>query len=82
MRPTLAVHQVRYHRNGVGGDGFYAVAFTYRRRPMLATVFDDHGTIAVVNPEDVNDRYRGDMFEDELRTIVNSWAADGRAFTD
>ena len=47
MSPTIAkVHQCAYHRNGVGGEAFWAVVFDStdddgRSRRMLASVFAD-----------------------------------------
>lgn len=43
IEPTsITVHQVEYHRNGVGGMGFYAVIFDDGENgPMIGTVFAD-----------------------------------------
>jgi hypothetical protein len=41
--PVARVDGVRYHRNGITGDGFYSVAFVARNgremRPMIGVVF-------------------------------------------
>lgn len=40
---SMKLTAVEYHRNGVGGEGFHAVAFTFRedgaKHRMIATVF-------------------------------------------
>lgn len=39
---SIAIREVAYHRNGVGGEPFYAVTFTDPEKPdhtFLATVF-------------------------------------------
>ena len=47
---NMHLRTIAYHRNGVGGEGFYAIAFSYREdgrsHRMVATVFgsddDEH----------------------------------------
>lgn len=53
--PQVTVHDVAYHRNGVGGAGFYAVSFTWldqdsdvaqdHERTMLGIVFSEGDAI-------------------------------------
>jgi hypothetical protein len=44
---TMKLTSLAYHRNGVGGEGFHAIAFTYRENGrthrMVATVFSYDG---------------------------------------
>ena len=66
----------KYHRNGVCGIGFYRVDFEDDGEKLLALVFppDDDDvaegkrpeSYAVVNPENMNARYRGDHFIDAI----------------
>lgn len=65
--------QARYHRNGVGGEGFYLCRFTYRAggaaHRMSAVVFDGPGRVAVTT-ENINERWRGDDLEKALRWSI------------
>ena len=63
--------RVRYHRNGICGNSFFACSFTFEGRPMVATVFEASGDCAVLDPTDINSRWRGDHFEDILRDHIN-----------
>ena len=51
----IKTQEVAYHRNGIGGDGFYVVRFTTsgdsetRGRPMLGILFDEPGAVAVLD---------------------------------
>lgn len=47
-RPIRATSVV-YHRNGIGGEGFFLVSFLDGDRPLLAVVFTDEH-----HPEDVS----------------------------
>lgn len=83
----LKINAVRYHRNGVSGNGFFTIDFTYERRTrLLATVFttdDDHTSAenyAVVSTDSVIDRWRGDNFIDDLLGAIRAAVADGSAF--
>lgn len=62
-----------YHRNGVGGDGFYACSFYWREgratRAMLAVVWDAPGVVSVLSGN-INERWRGDLFEPHLRRLI------------
>lgn len=52
-RLITKVHEVAYHRNGIGGEGFWAVTFTAyvdgEVREMVATVFEKAGHVAVLD---------------------------------
>lgn len=93
MRLTAAP---RYHRNGVAGEGFFALSFAWKPagerawRPMLAVAFYDDedelghrprtARIAIVNPADPRETYRGDCFEAQIRQWVDVACATGAAF--
>jgi len=85
---ALRIEEVAYHRNGVAGIGFHAVAFTCPEHgPMLATVFPGRGRVAVYHrgllakglmggsaaDDDTRNAWRGDRYEDELRAAVRAW---------
>ena len=76
------VHQIEWHRNGVGGVGFYAILFdgTGGNR-MFATLYDEPGYCSVLSVPELSDpkvgvtfgqnSWRGDRYEGELRKAVD-----------
>ena len=80
----IAVKDVSYHRNGIGGEGFYAVLFDWKdddgkKRSMIASVFDGSGQCAVYDVQELaagniafacGNSWRGDHFEDEIRKAI------------
>jgi hypothetical protein len=53
---TIQVEGVAYHRNGVGGAGFYVVAFRWAEtddepRPMIGILFEGACRVAVMDRE-------------------------------
>lgn len=79
--PTLIrkVTRIEYHRNGISGVGFHLVEFIARedRRPMLAAVFHTPHCVAVLECDParfliLGSRWRGDLFEPELRAAIES----------
>jgi hypothetical protein len=83
----IKVKELAWHRNGVGGEGFYAVLFTWfdgedREAHMLAHVFDGLGQCAVhcLDKKTVKigvNSWRGDHFEPELRKAIKTQASSG-----
>lgn len=67
--------KVRYHRNGISGEGFHLCRFLYLRAAqtveMQAVVFEASGQIAVTS-DDINQRWRGDEFELALREAIKA----------
>jgi hypothetical protein len=73
---TFKATQIEYHRNGVSGDGFYAVLFkdkSFGKGNFLANVFDDKGHIAVINLDLIaelgigqGNKWRSDVIENKL----------------
>ena len=73
-----------WHRNGVAGNGFWAIVFDWREgrriRHMIATVFDSAGDVAVLeiyhtaalfgNIEFGRGNWCGDDFEPWLREQI------------
>lgn len=79
----IEVLQVEYHRNGVGGEPFYAVRFrdVDQRGEFLASVFEDLGYVAVINLTLVGEHgvafglnsWRGDRYEPMLRLAIKDY---------
>ena len=86
------VTQIAYHRNGICGEGFYAILFESKHGPMVATVFEERGQVAVMltaplanQKEGVTfgeNSWRGDHFEDELRAAIKAYEAERDALYD
>jgi hypothetical protein len=74
----ITVSTVRYHRNGVGGCGFFAVRFTYRGGDEFIGIVADDGTPArpetfVIDPSNLGNCQRGhDWFGKALERAVAS----------
>lgn len=75
------VQEISYQRNGVSGAGFH-VRFAYAptehegpqmARQLVATVFEADKHVAVINPLDLEDHWRGDSFEIGLRAAIKEW---------
>lgn len=69
-----------YHRNGVGGEGFYAATIRCDGETLLAMIsykddgetFDDC-SCRVVDPLDLTSHYRGDRIGDALIPKLSAW---------
>src|SRR5687767_1494175 len=96
-RPTMPklihrIENVRYHRNGLSGAGFFLVQFRYKDgrklRNMVGVVFMDYDdsteqpvpgkigggiAVAIYDPERPNERWRGDLFANELYAAIQKW---------
>lgn len=75
---TINVLQVAYHRNGIGGEGFYAVLFEDAESAaangigsprFVAAVFDGPGRVAVLAVEPL-------VTDVGVRFGPNSWRGD------
>lgn len=71
MADRIEIKRIKYHRNGIGGAGFYTVEFTFfddecDYRDMVATIFNEDGKspeyYAVLDLKDPSYRWRGDHF--------------------
>ena len=77
---NIKINGVDFQRNGVGGEPFYQVFFTYKKRGMneidlVGVVTDNPTQCFVVDPKDIQNHWRGDVFESELRkAIINHYA--------
>lgn len=77
------VHSIAYHRNGIGGLGFYAVEFTLNEapRPRLLAIVPTDTTQAdelsreafTVQPDKPGEGWRGsDHFNAALREVIRA----------
>lgn len=78
------VHQVARHRNGIGGEPFYAVLFDGPSGDrLLGIVHDEPSYCSVIQAAPLSDSevgvefggnsWRGDKFEPELRAAIAKW---------
>lgn len=87
---NLDVRSVNWHRNGIGGEGFFAILFRDEDvgADMVATLFDGPGQCAVLRVPDLSDpekgvrfginSWRGDHYETDLRKAAELWEETGR----
>lgn len=76
------VRSIKYHRNGVSGAGFHLVRFTHEpdkhnvrdtipgEREFVGIVFEEPSHVAVIALDNLEDRWRGDRFEKDLRDSI------------
>lgn len=84
--------RVDYHRNGVGGEGFYVALFENsidgeaKVRPFVGVIFDSPGQCAVFDVDELKagniqfahgNSWRGDHYEADLRAAIKK-AQTGR----
>jgi len=84
---NIKIKEYSYHRNGVSGNGFYAIIFLHapdesiKEETFLATLFDEPGSCAVISLDRIEkcgiafakgNSWRGDNFENELREIIET----------
>ena len=80
MPERIEAKRVKYHRNGIGGAGFYTVEFSFldddqNYRDMVATIFpegeeDTPPYYAVLDVSDFAYRWRGDWFINALWDVI------------
>jgi hypothetical protein len=79
----VEIVEASFHRNGIGGVGFYAILFDEAEQGrMIATLFDEPGYCAVYNVKELTannvefaggNSWRGDVFEAALRPALKSY---------
>lgn len=83
----IKIVDASWHRNGVAGEGFYAVLFDADQGRMVASLFGDDvekvtGRCAVYRVHDLVDAnikfahgnsWRGDAYEAALRPALKAW---------
>jgi len=82
------VLEIAYHRNGVGGNGFYVIKFRHYNNPdttMLAIYFSEDdkeitGNIAIIDMSllyqgiiGAENKWRGDMYESFISEAVKTY---------
>lgn len=89
---TLVVTELHYHRNGVGGAGYYAGRAVWtpegRSFPVMFTAFistdaecdEAPGHIAIMGDDDVSLSFRFEDFEADLRKLICSRGGQVMAF--
>ena len=77
---NIKIDGISYQRNGISGEGFYQVFFRFSEkgiaeRNLIAVLTGDKTYCFVIDPLDIEDHWRGDNFESDLRkSIVNYYA--------
>lgn len=80
----LRILKSEYHRNGVGGAGFYAVLFTdsdYPYKTFIASLFEEKTFCSVFCLEELvksniqfgSNSWRGDVYEYKLRPLLEEF---------
>ena len=84
---AITIKQVAYHRNGIGGEGFFAVLFESKDNGLMcAAVFAEAGQVAVysapllstVGVKFGENSWRGDVYEPELREAIRAYEKSGK----
>ena len=80
---NLKIVEASWHRNGIGGMGFYAILFDDRENGrMIASLFDEPGYCAVYGVDELvagniamagGNSWRGDVFEKALRPALQEY---------
>jgi hypothetical protein len=87
-KSDITVKKVAYHRNGIMGESFHVILFSYLeslssdRRNMVAMVFDNKYTCGVLDIDEtakgnidfaMGNSWRGDYFEPFLRDAIKKY---------
>lgn len=82
---NINIKEHGYQRNGIGGEGFHYFRISFKDdynelREVIATLTieqDDpkefNGSCRVVTPDNLEDHWRGDNFEYEIRKKALEW---------
>jgi len=80
---NIKIKKASWHRNGVCGEGFYAIIFEEKKEGlMIASLFDEPGCCAVysilkLQEENIEfamgNSWRGDVYEDALRPALKKF---------
>lgn len=73
----VVISDADYQRNGISGVGFWQFTLMHGDRPeqpLIAVLFtdDDDCYCAVINPADMADHWRGDVFKPYLKEWVEA----------
>ena len=82
-KPKITITTASFHRNGIGGLGFYVILFTDAENgKMLAHLFEDEGYCAITQLDMLaegniafanGNSWRGDEFERRLRPLLDKY---------
>jgi len=85
MIDKIKIKEIAYHRNGISGNGFHVVLFSFKDenkkiRNMISTVFEEVGSVTVLDVgllasgciAFAQNSWRGDQFENQLRTAIKT----------
>jgi len=83
MSNVSKITAASWHRNGIGGVGFYAILFDDPENgPMCASLFDEPGYCAVYKLSELakgniafaqGNSWRGDRYESDLRPLLKEF---------
>lgn len=83
MKRKLTIKEASFHRNGIGGVGFYAILFDDEEHGrMIASLFDKPGYCAVYSVDQLSianvafangNSWRGDEYQHALRPLLNAY---------
>lgn len=74
----MKIHEIAYHRNGIGGAGFHVVRFADDGHELIASVFEEGGHVAVLELTLLpviafgENSWRGDRYEAGLRAAIKA----------
>lgn len=82
----IEIKDASYHRNGIGGAGFYAILLRdhTNKKDMIASLFDEPGHCAVYCVDELakgniafaqGNSWRGDHYESQLRPMLKKYLA-------
>lgn len=75
----IEVTAIQSHRNGISGNHFYSVYFTFKEdgktHDLIAVIPGGQGNCFVVSKNDPDACWRGDHFEPDLKEAVAQWVA-------
>jgi hypothetical protein len=83
----IKIKKIAHHRNGVGGNGFYVVLFSWKeegthKRNMQGIIFNGRGNCAILDVDEMvkcnidfamGNSWRGDHFESDLRKAIKEY---------
>lgn len=82
---NLKIEAIDHHRNGVSGESFYVVLFSFKEdgqhHNMVGILFHESGQCAVLDRDETakgniafarGNSWRGDHFEGDLRAAINA----------
>jgi len=82
-KPNITIKAASWHRNGISGQGFYAILFDDSEHgPMVASLFDDPTYCAVYSIAELNkgnvefangNSWRGDVYADAINEKLQAF---------